>query len=112
MSIAAALADALYDLLHARAHSIGLLDIKLDSDDRHVDVEVCFDRDPDMGLSFDIETGSCRFCELVDFDAERWLDEGLDGIELPATGDDAAFEAVALRVLRALLDARRELQRT
>ena len=105
-----ALAEALYDLLHARAQSIGLLDIAIEVDGWFVDAELMFSSGPDMGLSLDAAAGACAYCRLVRDDAEEWLDAAaVTGLELPpASGADAARE-LALRLLTGLLDARRPL---
>jgi len=101
-------ADALYDLLHERAQSIGLLDIGIERNDWHVDGELLFTTSPDMGLSLDAAAGVCRYCELVDDADERWLDETRS--DLPVLeGDDAALRDLALLVLDGLLAARRPL---
>lgn len=99
--------DVLYDLLHERAHSVGLLDIGLELNEGHVDGELLFTTSPDMGLSLEVATGTCRYCELVGDDAERWLDVVRDGIA--AVGDAAALRESALVVLDGLLAARRPL---
>jgi hypothetical protein len=104
-------ADSLYELLHARAQSIGILDIALEVNDWHVDVELMFSTGPDLGLSLDAQTGTCRYCELLEGDQERWLDEQRDGLDvLGARGEELA-NVVALEVLDGLLAARRPLLR-
>lgn len=104
-------ADALYDLLHARAQSIGILDIALEVNDFHVDAELLFGHGPDLGLSLDSRAGECRYCELLDGGRERWLDEVRgDLLVLDAHAEDV-IEAIVLEVLDGLLDARRPLLR-
>ncbi len=115
MSAAAidAFADALHDLLHERALSIGLIDIGVEVNDGHVDGELLFGSGPDMGLTVDAAAGTCSFCELVPPDSERWLDEPLTGLDItgvaPGPDGDDARRALALQLLRAMLDARRPL---
>lgn len=104
-------ADRLYELLHARALSIGILDIALEVNDWHVDAELMFSKGPDLGLSLDAQTGVCRYCELLEADQERWLEEQRDDIDvLGARGEELA-NVVALEVLDGLLAARRPLLR-
>ena len=103
-----AVAEALYDLLHARALSIGLLDISVEVDGWYVDAELMFSSDPDMGLSYDAGAGACAYCRLVRDDAEEWLDDAaLTALPLPPAADADAARDLALAVLSGLLDARR-----
>ena len=108
-----AFADQLHELLHERALSVGLIDIAVEVNDGHVDGELLFGEGPDMGFTLDARAGACRFCELVPPDAERWLDEELEGIAVldldPGAAGDEDRRGVALQLLRALLDARRPL---
>ncbi len=109
-SRAAGLADAIHDLLHDRAQSIGAIDIGVEVNGTYVDGEVLFgDGGPDMGFAVDAATGACAFCELVPPDSERWLDEHALALELAAGEESHA--AAALVLLRGLLDARRTLLR-
>lgn len=101
-----AIADALYDLLEARAQSIGILDIAVEVNDGYVDGELLFGTGPDLGLSLDA-TGSVRYCELLEGDRERWLDETRSGLAV----DASRAEETALAVLDGLLAARRPLLR-
>lgn len=106
-----AFVDVLYDLLHERAQSIGILDIALEVNGWHVDGELLYSNGPDMGLSLDTRSGECRYCELLDGEKERWLDEVRgDLLVLDAPGQEL-LDAVALEVLDGLLAARRPLLR-
>lgn len=112
-----AFADAVHDLLHARAQSIGAIDVAVERNDLHVDGEVLFGEGPDIGFTLDTAAGTCAYCELVPPDSERWL-EGAerDGFDVAATdpgpaGDEERSEA-ALELLQGLLDARRPLLRS
>ncbi len=104
-----AFADALYDLLHERAQSIGILDIGIELNDWHVDGELMYSNGPDMGFTLDSRTGECRYCELLPGNKETWLD-GVrsDLLVLDAEGDEIR-RALALELLGGLLDARRPL---
>jgi hypothetical protein len=104
-------AESLYDLLHARAQSIGILDIALVVNEYFVDVELMFSSGPDLGLSLDANTGTCRYCELLDGDQERWLEEERSGIDVLGATSEELANVVALEVLGGLLDARRPLLR-
>lgn len=102
-------ADTLYDLLHARAQSIGILDISLEVNGFHLDGELMFSKGPDLGLSLDARSGECRYCELLGDRGERWLDEVRgDLLVLDAEGGEVR-EAIALELLDGLLAARRPL---
>lgn len=104
-----AFADALYDLLHERAQSIGILDIGIELNGWHVDGELMYSMGPDMGFTLDTRIGECRYCELLPGDKETWL-EGVRGdlLVLDAEGEELR-RAVALELLAGLLDARRPL---
>ena len=102
-------ADTLYDLLHARAQSIGILDIALEVNDFHVDGELMFSTGPDLGLSLDVRIGECRYCELLDGGKERWLDEVRGDLRVLDADTDEVREAIALELLDGLLAARRPL---
>lgn len=104
-------ADSLYDLLHARAQSIGILDIALEVNDWHVDVELLFSQGPDFGLSLDARAGECRYCQLLEGGQERWLDEVRGDLLVLDAGSDEVVDAIALGVLDGLLAARRPLLR-
>ncbi len=104
-----AFADALYDLLHERAQSIGILDIGIELNGWHVDGELMYSTGPDMGFTLDARSGECRYCELLPGNTEAWLDEVRgDLLVLDAEGDELR-RAVALELLAGLLDARRPL---
>lgn len=106
-----AFADALYDLLHARAQSIGILDIALEVNGWFLDAELLFSNGPDMGFSLDSHLGECRYCELLEGGRERWLDEVRgDLLVLDAPGEEL-LEAASLELLDGLLAARRPLLR-
>lgn len=104
-----AFADALYDLLHERAQSIGILDIGIELNGWHVDGELMYSTGPDMGFTLDARSGECRYCELLPGNKEEWL-EGVRGdlLVLDAEGEELR-RAVALELLAGLLDARRPL---
>jgi hypothetical protein len=104
-------ADSLYDLLQARALSIGILDIALEVNEFHVDGEVMFSTGPDLGLSLDVRSGECRYCELLDGSKERWLDEVRGDLLVLDADTDEVREAIALELLDGLLAARRPLLR-
>lgn len=105
------LVDALYDLLHKRAMSIGLLDIAIEADGFHIDCELLFGEGPDMGCTIDSRVGSARYCELIGEDSERWLEDGaIDGLDVYGARQEEIAE-LALLVLSGLLDARRPLLR-
>lgn len=106
-----AFADALYDLLHARAQSIGILDIAIEVNDWHVDGELLFANGPDLGFSLDSRLGECRYCELLDGDRERWLDVVRGDLLLLDAPGDQVLAASALELLDGLLEARRPLLR-
>lgn len=106
-----AFADALYDLLHERAQSIGVLDIALEVNDWHVDGELMFSSGPDMGFTLDSRAGEARYCELLPGAQEAWLDERRADVAVLDAGDDDQRRAVALEVLDGLLAARRPLLR-
>lgn len=104
-----AFADALYDLLHERAQSIGILDIGIELNGWHVDGELMYSTGPDMGFTLDSRSGECRYCELLPGDNEAWLAEVRgDLLVLDAEGEELR-SAVALELLNGLLDARRPL---
>lgn len=108
-----AFADAVYDLLHERAQSVGILDISIEPNELHLDGELMFSTGPDIGFSLDARLGECRYCELLPPDAERWLDEVRGDLlvleaALGADGDELR-RAAALELLQGLLDARRPL---
>jgi hypothetical protein len=104
--------DAIYELLQVRAQSIGVLDIGIEIDDWFIDGELMFVNGPDMGFSIDSQARGARFCELLDDDGERWLDDvvEVDFLDL-APGDMDALAEQALIVLNGVLDARRPLLR-
>jgi hypothetical protein len=108
-----AFADAVHDLLHERALSIGVIDISVERNELHLDGELLFGIGPDMGFSLDARLGECRYCELVPPDSERWLDEVRgDLLVLDADAGEAGDElrrAAALELLQGVLDARRPL---
>lgn len=111
-----AAADAIHDLLHERALSIGAIDIAVERNELHVDGEVLFGEGPDMGFTIDAVAGTCAYCELLPPDSERWLEGaergGLDLVAIePGPAGEPARTAIALEVLRGLLDARRPLLR-
>ena len=106
-----AFADALYDLLHERAQSIGILDISIEVNDAHVDGELMYSNGPDVGFSLDSRTGECRYCELLGDDGERWLQEVRGDLLVLDGGTDELRRAIALELLDGLLDARRPLLR-
>lgn len=106
-----AFADAVYDLLQARAQSIGILDIGIEVNGRHLDGELLFSTGPDIGFSLDARSGECRYCELLDGERERWLDEVRgDLLVLDAPGEEV-LDAAALELLDGILAARRPLLR-
>jgi hypothetical protein len=100
--------DALYELLHVRALSIGALDITVDSDDEHIDCEVQFSSGPDVGLTFDTRRGTYACCELVGDDEERWIEAAGGQADLCTHADPAELAA---QLLDALLAARRGITR-
>ena len=108
-----AFAEALQDLLEARALSIGLIDIDIEVDAQHVDGELMFGEGPDIGFSFDSSSATCSYCELVPPDSEQWLDHQVAGLDVLAiaSGDSGADDraAAALALLQGMLDARRPL---
>ena len=104
-------ADALYDLLHERAQSIGVLDIALEVNDWHVDGELMFSTGPDMGFTLDARAAEVRYCELLPGAQEAWMDEHREGVAALDARDDEARRAVALELLDGLLAARRPLLR-
>jgi hypothetical protein len=108
-----AFADAMYDLLHERAQSIGILDISIEANDLHLDGELLFSTGPDIGFSLDARLGECRYCELLPPDAEQWLDEVRGDLLVLEVGvgedGDELRQAAALELLQGLLDARRPL---
>lgn len=104
-----AFADVLYDLLHARAQSIGILDIALEVNAWHVDAELMYSSGPDMGVSLDTRSGECRYCELLDGAAEHWLDEVRGDLLVLDSPSANVLDAVALELLDGLLAARRPL---
>lgn len=111
-----AFADAVHDLLHARAQSIGAIDVAVERNELHVDGEVLFGEGPDLGFTLDAVAGTCAYCELVPPSSERWLEgaerTGLDVARIDAgPGGDEARAAAALELLQGLLDARRPLIR-
>lgn len=106
-----AAADAIYDLVHERAQSIGVLDVAIEANDWHVDGELLFSTGPDMGFSLDSRSGECRYCELLADAKERWLDEVRGDLLVLDTADAAVLRAVALELLDGLLTARRPLLR-
>jgi hypothetical protein len=109
----AVFADAMYDLLHERAQSIGILDISIEPNDLHLDGELMFSTGPDIGFSLDARLGECRYCELLPPDAEQWLDEVRGDLLVleaaPGAEGDELRCAAALELLQGLLDARRPL---
>lgn len=103
-----ALVDAIEELLHSRAQSIGAIDVAIEANDGFVDGELLFAIGAGVGFALDLGSGECRYCELVGEDAERWL----DGV-VRRTGDPlgrAQHEGVALAVLDGVLEARRSLR--
>lgn len=106
-----AFADSLYDLLHERAQSVGILDIGLEVNGWHVDGELLWSAGPDMGFALDAQTGECRYCELLAGDREAWLDEVRGDLLVLDGADEDLRRAVALELLDGLLTARRPLLR-
>ena len=104
-----AFADALYDLLHERAQSVGILDISIEVHDQHVDGELMFSTDPDMGFTLDTAAHACDYCELLPDDRERWLDDARTAVDISRARDDEARRDAAIALLQGLLDARRPL---
>lgn len=108
-----AFAEALQDLLEARALSIGVIDIAVELNDLHLDGEILFNDSPDMGFTLDAREGAVAYCELLPPDSERWLDERVEGLRvLDLPRGEAGSEqraAAALALLQGLLDARRPL---
>ena len=104
-----AFADAMYDLLHERAQSIGILDISIEVNGWHLDGELLATDGPDMGFSLDARTGECRYCELLDGERERWLDDVRGDLLVLDAEADELRRAVALELLDGLLTARRPL---
>jgi len=102
------LSTALYDLLHARALSVGILDIALEDDGWFIDVELLFSNGPDMGMSFNAEASSCRFCELIGTDQERWIDAA-EITDVQYMGANVDMAEISLLLLSGVLDARRPL---
>lgn len=105
------IADALHDLLHARALSIGLLEVAVEVNDWYIDGEALFTEGPDIGFSLDVQDGDCRYCELLGDSDEQWLEHQVTGLD-PAAADragDEARTALAITVLDGLLTARRPL---
>lgn len=103
-------ATTMFELLEERALSIGLLDIGLEVDGWNVDVELLFTSNPDMGLTIDARSGAAQVCELLGDDEERWIDDArVEELDVLGAHDVDAPREVALRVLQALLDARRPL---
>lgn len=106
------LADALYDLLSARARSIGVMDIQIDATWPWLDVELLFTNGPDIGLSLDALDGICSYCVMQGDAEELWLEADIGGLRLTAeVVDGEAHADMALRMLDGLLAARRPLLR-
>ncbi len=109
-----AFATALFELLEARAQSIGLLDIAVEVDGWNIDAELMYTSNPDMGATIDAASGELEVCELLGDDGERWIDDaGCAGLRV-LDGDDQDIDALredTLAVLTAVLDARRPLLR-
>ncbi|MCW2923935.1 MAG: hypothetical protein JWM98_1339 [Thermoleophilia bacterium] len=103
--------DALYDLLHERAQSIGVMDIGLEVNGFHVDGELLFTTGPDMGFSFDSQLGECRYCRLVGDDAEEWQEEVRGDLLVLDGAPRELLDAAALELLDGMLAARRPLLR-
>ncbi len=106
-----AFADALYDLLHERAQSIGILDIGIEVNGWHLDGELMYSNGPDMGFTLDSRSGECRYCELLPGERETWLDEVRGDLHVLDSAGDELLRAAALELLAGLLDARRPLLR-
>ena len=104
-----AFADALYDLLHARAQSIGMLDVGIEINGSHLDGEILFSSGPDIGFSLDSTSGECRYCELLDGSRERWLDEVRGDLLVLDAASEELLAAAALELLDGMLAARRPL---
>lgn len=105
------LTDTLYELLRARALSIGLMDIEVEAAGWLVEGELLFTSGPDFGFSLDLRTGTCRYCELVEEVGERWCEPPLTGLQLATSPDEAQLHELSLAVLNGVLDARRPLLR-
>lgn len=110
--LAERVADRLHELLCAMVRSWGMLDVGVEVDGHHVDAELLFAVGPDMGLTLDVSSGGCRYCELPDDESERWLehDDVIIG-GLSETATNAELEALLAPVLDGLLAARRPLLR-
>lgn len=104
-----AFADAMYDLLHERAQSIGILDISIEVNGWHLDGELLASDGPDMGFSLDARSGECRYCELLGESKEQWLEEVRGDLLVLDAEADELRRAVALELLEGLLAARRPL---
>lgn len=102
-------ADALYDLLHERAQSIGVLDIAIEVNGDHLDGELMFSNGPDMGFTLDSRAGECRYCELLTDQRESWLEEVRGDLLVLESASDELLRAAALELLDGLLAARRPL---
>lgn len=106
-----AFADAVYDLLHERAQSIGILDIGIEVDGWHLDSELMFSTGPDLGFTVDLRAGEARYCQLLDGSKERWLDEVRGDLLVLDFQGTELLRAAALELLDGLLAARRPLLR-
>ena len=101
--------DVLYDLLCARAQSIGVIDIVFDADDSFVDAEITFSAGPGIGFSIDLAAGVCQYCELIAESEERWLGDRIEQLAVES-GEAGDLQDAALEVLNGMLAARRSLQ--
>lgn len=106
-----AAADEIYDLVHERAQSLGVLDVAIEVNDWYVDGELLFAAGPDVGFSLDARSGECRYCELLPDSRERWLEEVRGDLLVLDRPSADVLRAVALELLAGVLAARRPLLR-
>lgn len=110
MSELDSLADELFALLSERALSWGLVDIAVETDTPHLDVELTFSNGPSMGLTLDVSTGVCAYCELLDGGSETWLAHRVH-IDPERLTTESERAAAVHEVMQGVLDARRPLLR-